>query len=360
MKKFTVVSGFLGAGKTTFMIALAKHLSETLRVALIVNDLGARDLIDTKYAKNCGVNASELTGDCICYQTENLVDRLRRVFDWERSELALSDIPGCGVGALSHVYHKLDSAYPGEFELAPFTVVADPARLAAILPGKEKPALPEEMGYLFHAQLREADLILLNKIDLISLAEREEILSYLRAEYPDAEVLPISAGSGEGIDKAAKYLLENKARLENPDIGYGGPEFRAAEEKLCWYNRQYYVKICCHQFDGNAYLHDLAQSIRGRLIAEKRNVPHLKLYAENESGAAKLSLVGTENEVEHDGELHAACEDLPVIINARAACESALFAQIVDTAMSEINGKYNLDTVVFFTECFGITDAGRM
>ena len=39
--------------------------------------------------------------------------------DYEHNELVMSDIPGCGVGALEHVYHKLDREYHGEFELAP-------------------------------------------------------------------------------------------------------------------------------------------------------------------------------------------------------------------------------------------------
>ena len=98
MKKFMVVSGFLGAGKTTTMIALSKEInSRGQKSSIIANDPGAK----------------------------NLVDRLRRLLDYEKNDFVMSDIPGCGVGALDHVYFKLNAEYHGEFDLAPFTVVAD-------------------------------------------------------------------------------------------------------------------------------------------------------------------------------------------------------------------------------------------
>jgi len=143
LKKFMVVSGFLGAGKTTTMLALADHINTNRgKASVIVNDLGAKNLVDAKYSQFCGCQVTELTGQCICYQTENLVDRLRRLLDYEHNDLVMSDIPGCGVGALEHVYHKLDREYPGEFELAPFTVIADPERLRTIMPEQADINLP--------------------------------------------------------------------------------------------------------------------------------------------------------------------------------------------------------------------------
>ena len=108
MKKFAVFSGFLGSGKTTTMMALTKYHTENYgKAAMISNDLGGQGLADNRLAQLGGYNASELTGTCICYQTENLVDRLDQLFDRDGCQLVISDIPGFGVGALEHVYHTL-------------------------------------------------------------------------------------------------------------------------------------------------------------------------------------------------------------------------------------------------------------
>lgn len=363
MKKFLVVSGFLGAGKTTTMMALYHFLNrhKSMKAAMIANDLGAKDLVDTLFAKNCGCSVSELPGECICYQTENLVDRLRRLFDYEHNEFVMSDIPGCGVGALDHVYHKLTKEYPGEFELAPFMVVADPKRLRTIMPEEDDIGLPEEMKYLFRAQLREADVVVLNKTDLLTEQEQEETLSFLHDFCPDTPIFPICARKETGIAALAEYLLANTAQLKTVDIGYGGEEFVAAEGKLSWYNRQYYAKVCCNDFDGNAYLQDLAEEIRVRLQKIGRNVPHLKLFANMEDGDfAKISLTGVDEPIELDHAFSKKCVDLPVVINARATCEASVFSELVDDAMVETGRKYQLEIIVFFTECFGMMDQGRL
>lgn len=364
MKKFLVVSGFLGAGKTTVMIALHHELKRELGIepAVIANDLGAKDLVDTLYSKNCGCSVTELTGECICYQTENLVERLRGLFDYQHKAFVMSDIPGCGVGALDHVYHKLEREYPGEFQLAPFTVVADPGRLRMLMPEAADIHLPQEMKYLFRSQLEEADVIVLNKIDLLSEEEQAEILKFLEGICPDTKVFAVSAREGAGIPALARYLTEHSAGLKKVDIGYGGAEFMAAEEKLSWYNRQYYARVCCNDFDGNAYLTDLAEGIREKLLQKGRNVPHLKLFAHTEDGQdyAKLSLTGVDDPLEKDRCFERPLTALPVIINARAACEALLFSEIVDEVMAETGKKYQLEILVFFTECFGMTDEGRI
>ncbi len=362
MKKFMVVSGFLGAGKTTFMLALADYInSNNGKASVIVNDLGAKNLVDARYSEACGCKITELTGQCICYQTENLVDRLRRLMDYEHNDLVMSDIPGCGVGALEHVYHKLNRDYHGEFELAPFTVVVDPERLRTIMPEQADLNLPEVMKYLFRAQLQEADLVLLNKTDLLTCAEIETYLEFLKDFCSDAAVFAISAKNKTNIDRVADYIMNHDAQLRTVDIGYGGPEFIAAEQKLSWYNRQLYVKICCGTFDGNAFLEDLVESIRRKLLREHGNVPHLKVFADGADGTScKISLLGVDYDLQYDSRLVRPCVDLPVIINARATCESQLLAEIMDEALDETVNKYNLDAVVFFTECFGIMDEGRI
>lgn len=362
MKRFMVVSGFLGAGKTTTMVALSEYINANLgKASIIANDLGARNLVDTKFSKAQGCDVTEITGGCICYQTENLVDRLRRLLDYEKNEFVMSDIPGCGVGALDLVYFKLNEDYHGEFELAPFTVVADPERLRTIMPEQADINLPKEMNCLFRSQLLEADVILLNKIDLLSEEQIREYRDFLQELCPEAEVFAISARERIGIDRAAEYIMSHNARLKPLDLDYGSQELMEAEEKLSWYNRQVYMRHCCAVFDGNAFVHDLVEAIRNRLKDHGRNVPHLKVYAEAADGTAcKVSLLGVDYPVETDSLLKEEWPDLPVIINARAACESQLLLSVMDDALEEVGEKYQCSSIIFFTECFGMMDEGRI
>ena len=68
LPKYLVVSGFLGAGKTTSMIAMARVINAKYgTAAIIANDLGAKNLVDADYTRTTDVKISEITGDCICY-----------------------------------------------------------------------------------------------------------------------------------------------------------------------------------------------------------------------------------------------------------------------------------------------------
>ena len=141
MGKFAVFSGFLGSGKTTAMMALTRYCTEHYgKAAMISNDLGRGvTLADHRLAKLSGLNAAEITEDCICYRKEDLAKRLE-AYDREGCVLVLSDIPGFGVGALEHVYHGLEKLYPGRFQLAPFTVLVEPRTVAALGRGGEEEA----------------------------------------------------------------------------------------------------------------------------------------------------------------------------------------------------------------------------
>ncbi len=351
------------------MIALARCINARLRAqgreghsAIIANDLGAKNLVDADYTRTADVAINEITGDCICYVTEDLVTQIDRLAK-DGANIVISDIPGAGVGALDHVYLTLKEDYPGRFELLPLTCLVDPMRLRMMLPGdaRQDINLPEEIRFLLNAQLLEADLIVLNKCDLIDEDEREADLEFIRKAYPDTPVMAISARTGEGIEELVDYLLTHKANALPRDLGLDSEEFDAAEAQMCWYNRRFFAKERDGKnIDFNAVVEDFMEAIRNGLIEAKRNVPHLKLFSAGEGDDfVKCSIVGVDYDLEFERKLQQEYTAIAIIVNARATCESETFGEIVEDAMDEIKATYNLKCNVIFTECFGFADEGR-
>ena len=358
--RFMVVSGFLGAGKTTTMIALAEHMNKTFgETAIIANDLGA-NLVDTNLTQTSGCTVAEIASGCICYQMDNTVDQIRRLRDKDGAVFVMSDIPGCGVGALDHVYHRLANDNADEFTLSPFTVVVDPERLRMIMPERADINLPEELVYLLKLQLEEADLVVLNKADLLAPEDVERYVDFLHAACPDIPVLVISALERTGIEELAEFITTHETALKNFSVR-NNQEFADAEAKLTWYNRRLYLKTNDGgKIDCNAVVGDLIESIRMGLIEKKRNVPHLKTFATSGNGDFnKASLIGVDYDVEYTQQFLRPHKNLRMIVNARAVCESRPLARLMDDALDEVCEKYDLDCQVFFTECFGMADEGR-
>lgn len=358
--RFMVVSGFLGAGKTTTMIALAEHMNKTFgETAIIANDLGA-NLVDTNLTQTSGCTVAEIASGCICYQMDNTVDQIRRLRDKDGAVFVMSDIPGCGVGALDHVYHRLATDNADEFTLSPFTVVVDPERLRMIMPERADINLPEELVYLLKLQLEEADLVVLNKADLLAPEDVERYVDFLHAACPDIPVMVISALERTGIEELAEFIATHETALKNFSVR-NNQEFADAEAKLTWYNRRLYLKTNDGgKIDCNAMVDDLIESIRMGLIEKKRNVPHLKTFATSGNGDFnKASLIGVDYDVEYAQQFLRPHKNLRMIVNARAVCESRPLARLMDDALDEVCEKYDLDCQVFFTECFGMADEGR-
>ena len=358
--RFMVVSGFLGAGKTTTMIALAEHMNKTFgETAIIANDMGA-NLVDTNLTQTSGCTVAEIASGCICYQMDNTVDQIRRLRDKDGAVFVMSDIPGCGVGALDHVYHRLATDNADEFTLSPFTVVVDPERLRMIMPERADINLPEELVYLLKLQLEEADLVVLNKADLLAPEDVERYVDFLHAACPDIPVMVISALERTGIEELAEFIATHETALKNFSVR-NNQEFADAEAKLTWYNRRLYLKTNDGgKIDCNAVVDDLIESIRMGLIEKKRNVPHLKTFATSGNGDFnKASLIGVDYDVEYAQQFLRPHKNLRMIVNARAVCESRPLARLMDDALDEVCEKYDLDCQVFFTECFGMADEGR-
>lgn len=351
MKKFCVFSGFLGSGKTTTMMALTKYYTEHYgKTAMISNDLGhGVNLADNRLAQLSGCNASEMTEDCICYQNENLAERINSYYE-DGCELVISDIPGFGVGALEHVYHGLSEKYPGVYSLAPFTVLIEPETVELMRRGEGG-----DLRYILDTQLVEADLIVLNKCDTIDSKTADSEKTWLMKNYPLAPVVCISALTGDGLEELSMALKDSCAAMRRPDIGYGGAEFMKAMGGISEYYLQYHAVVCCDSFDGNAYLTDIADTVRGKLAGTGCEIPHLKLLAwEPEGDFGKVDFIGSARETVLTRSFTKPCTELAVILNASAVCpEEKLRELIAGTAVS-VSADYQLETMIFKEECFGM------
>ena len=351
MNKFVVFSGFLGSGKTTTMMALTQYYSAHYgKAAMISNDLGEGvTLADHKLAQLGGCTASQITGECICFCHDVLTERLNGYFG-DGCELVVSDIPGFGVGAQEHVYHGLTENYPGQFALGPFTVLIEPRNLSFLQSGQAG-----DMGVILDAQLKEADLIVLSKCELLSADALQDALSWLASRYPWAMRLAVSAKTGDGLDELCRALREGRASLRHPEIDYEADDLQNAMGSLSEYYLQYRALVCCNDFDGNAYLTELAQEIREAIRSAGGEAPHFKLLAWGPDGDyGKADILGVDRPIELPHRFENPCTDLAVILNTSAACPDETLDRLIGEAVETVSGRYQLELTIFKKEHFNL------
>ena len=180
----------------------------------------------------------------------------------------------------------------------------------------------------------------------------------MTSAYPGIPVYPISAKTGDGIAQLCDCLMTSAARLEEVDTGYGGNEFMAAEAVLSWYDSRFFIKKDA-AFSGVNFARDYIEAIRRGLKANGRNIPHLKIFVTGDDGdCAKASLIGVDYDVIFDCRLAGEYDRYGVIVNARAACESVVLEELMESALNDTAARYDLNCRVFATECFGMTEEG--
>lgn len=162
-----VISGFLGTGKTTLINNLLQSAPCSARIMVLINEF-ARISIDKKMIKADPFHIVDLSGGCICcgLGTE-LIASLRFALDELRADVVI--IESTGLAIPEEIYRQaLSPVFEGRIEGGGIITVVD----AGSLLNAEYP--------MIEAQLKEANVIILNKIDLIDAKTLAEVRERIR------------------------------------------------------------------------------------------------------------------------------------------------------------------------------------
>ena len=125
--------------------------------------------------------------------------------------------------------------------------------------------------------------------------------------------------------------------------------------ELSEYYLQYHASVCCNDFDGNAYLLELAKRIQAEVKASDGEIPHLKLLAwAPEGDYGKVDLLGTDRPLEVPHTFAQPCTDLAVVLNATAACPHQTLDGIITGTVDAVSRQFQLEWVAFRKECFDL------
>jgi cobalamin biosynthesis protein CobW len=173
-----VVSGFLGAGKTTLvkhLIADAQH--QGLKLAVVSNEFGELGIDRALLQEAGGPGYVELEGGCVCCQlTNELLETLQNLWETIRPDRIVVETSGVALPfeTLMTFWREPITQWVGE-------------SLAVVVANAEQLAEGRDLEGTFEQQVSSADLLVLNKIDLVhegSLERLENILQDMAADAP--------------------------------------------------------------------------------------------------------------------------------------------------------------------------------
>lgn len=320
-----MVSGFLGAGKTTSIDGLAQWLlARGQSVGIITNDQGA-GLVDTAEFRSRGLPVEEVTGSCICCRFDSLKAATDRIREGVRPDVFLTEPIGSCIDLVATISYPLRRLYGDDFSIAPLSVLVDPRRALRMLdlaPGKR---FSRNVRYIFRKQLEDADLIVINKRELLDDAGRSALRGGLERAFPGKETIEVSARSGDGLDAWFERIVSS----EMPDRAATDVDFETyarGEARLAWLNATLDLEAD-REIVADDWLRDFASILCRELGKRVDEIAHLKLtlapIAPDSSGGlpsevSAVHLTATDEAPEVTHHLREPLRRASVIVNVRA------------------------------------------
>jgi G3E family GTPase len=355
--RYVMIGGFLGAGKTTAVAKLAEWLRAQGRtVGLITNDQGSQ-LVDSLTLRARGFPVEEIAGGCFCCRFASLKDAADRLTAETRPDTFIAEPVGSCTDLVATVTYPLRRLYGDDFQVAPLSVVIDPLRAARILglaADEDGKRFSDKVVYIYLKQLEEADVIVINKRDLIDAASLARLDAALATRFPKAMRCAVSARGGEGLEAWFSHIT---GAQQGPGTAMVVDYDRYAEGEalLGWFNAT--VAVCADgatNADGNRLVTTLMLAVQRRLAGSE--IAHLKMTLSPDDGSGEIA---TSNLVRSDQrpELAQALSDdigsAQLVINLRAEADPDLLREAVLGAISELAAdNAGLALAVEHSECF--------
>ena len=180
MTKIDIVSGFLGAGKTTLIKKLLAEAFPGEKLVLIENEFGEIN-IDGGFLKESGIQISEMSAGCICCSLVGDFNKaLKDVHEQFHPDRIL--IEPSGVGKLSDVIVAVENTVKDvpDMKLNSFVTVADATKVKIYM---------KNFGEFYNNQIESAGTIILSRTQRLSQEKLEAAVALLREKNPNAAIL---------------------------------------------------------------------------------------------------------------------------------------------------------------------------
>jgi G3E family GTPase len=344
-----MIGGFLGAGKTTAILQLAQRLrDQNLRVGL--NDQSS-GLVDTALLQSAGFETEEITGGCFCCRFNTLVEAAEKLTTATAPEIFITEPVGSCTDLQATVAFPLRRMYGDNYAIAPLSVVVDPHRAGRVLGLETGKTFSPKVLYIYEKQLEEAELIVINKCDLIDVAKQDALQRALEQRFPKATVLRVSARTGAGLDTWLEHILGYETNTRDTmQVDYD--LYAEGEALLGWLNLS--ATVSGEEFDGNALVQRLGDALRARLNDQQLEIAHLKMTLSPDSGIdiAVGNVVRNQSAFELSHELAEPLDDGELIVNLRAEGAPERLLPLVKEMLTFIAADMSVNVSITHEEAF--------
>ena len=290
MTKINIISGLLGAGKTTLIKKLLNEVYKGQKVVLIENEFGEIG-IDGGFLKDAGIEITEMNSGCICCSlVGDFGKSLKEVLEKFKPDRII--IEPSGVGKLSDVIKAVKDVQKDmpQIELDSYVTVADAGKCKMYM---------KNFGEFFNNQIEHASTIILSRTQNLSQDKLEQVVKLIRGVNAEATIITtawdlitgeqiVAAMKKENslVDELLKKEAESQEHHHDHDHEYCGHDHHHDHDHECCghdHDHHHDHECCGHDHDHHHHHADDVFTSWGT------ETPHKYKKAEIEAALKKLS-----------------------------------------------------------------------
>jgi G3E family GTPase len=346
--KLILTGGFLGSGKTTAIQQACKLLlKENKRVAVITNDQG-EELVDSKFIESSFIPVKEVTKGCFCCNYNALLKNIYYFNEQINPQIIFAESVGSCTDLIATVAKPLAEMHP---QLAVnISVFVDAYFLHSLVKGTAS-FIHDSVRYIFKKQMEEADILILNKIDLLDEEQLKEVKQIIQQDYPAKKTLLQNSLNDIDVQQWLNcFNKENATERKLLDIDY--EIYGEGEAKLAWLDAVIQVKTKKMAALKAALL--FTEIMYKKMKERELTIGHLKYLIDDGEQFYKISYTTTS--MQEDLLFNSTSLNASVVINARVQTKPETLEQIfyaaVDETALQTNSNFQIQSLSSFKPGF--------
>lgn len=326
--KLILTGGFLGSGKTTaIQQACNILLKENKKVAVVTNDQG-EELVDSKFIEGFSIPVKEVVKGCFCCNYNALLQNIYAFNKEINPDIIFAESVGSCTDIVATIAKPLAEMHP-EFSVS-ISVFVDVSLLHALITGTSS-FIDDSVRYIFKKQMEEADILILNKIDLLNVAQLDEVRRAIEQEYPSKKILLQNSFDKKNIEQWIDCFNETySSDRKSLDIDYN--IYGEGEAKLAWLDAVLDVKT--QKIAAIKAASIFAEMMYKNIAAQNLTIGHLKYLINDGENNFKINYTAISKEPEIFL-FDSTSTKVSVIVNARVQTTPEILQQILHDSINE-------------------------
>jgi G3E family GTPase len=344
-----VVGGFLGSGKTTAIAAASKLIQKQgARVGVVTNDQG-KYLVDSRFISAKQIPFGQVTDGCFCCNYNQLDEQINQLQQSQAAQIIFAESVGSCTDLIATVVKPLAVYKIKEAERITLSIFADATLLFDFLKNDHSP-FRKNIAYIYSKQIEEAEILVVNKMDLLK-SEYLEVLKFILTEkFPEKTILFQNSLDEKDVEKWLEALMQFSGNANRKSLEIDYQLYGTGEAELAWFDQEIEIR------SSNGEAPQIGKRIIEQILVETEKrcwtIGHLKFILETANRTEKISFTTNINRRDLSELRMIKSEWATLIINARIETAPDQLRKLVSEIVHAIRKETNAIILELNTSAF--------